>query len=76
MRARTHLLVGGYEKRSMACRIVEGPPATASLETLQAFWGSTIRAEVSRLTDLGPENYIQHASSKTAAMTTRRFRPA
>lgn len=75
MRARTYLLVGGHEERSMACRIVEGPPASASLETLQAFWGSAIRAEVERLTDLGPENYIQHASSSVAAMTTRRYRP-
>ncbi len=62
MRVKTHLVVGGYEARSLACRHVEGPPTTVSLETLYDFWRAAIRKEVVRLTALGPENYIRQPS--------------
>lgn len=62
LKARTHLLIAGYAARSLISRFVEGPPATASLETLQGFWGGAIREEVARMTALGPENDIRQAN--------------
>lgn len=76
MRARTYLLVAGYEERSMVCRLLEGPVAATSIEDLQAFWGDAIRSEVASLTESGPENYIQHASSQIKAVTINPYRPA
>jgi Flp pilus assembly protein TadD len=67
LRARTHLLVGGFEAREMACRLVEGPPVTASLKDLEAFWTDAILAEIERLTAWGPENLIRQPSPPAAS---------
>lgn len=75
MKAKTYLLVAGYEEFEMACRLVEGPAATTPLEELQAFWGNFIRSEVARQTEFGPENYIQHESSQMKALTVSPFKP-
>lgn len=75
MRARTYLLVAGYEERNMSFRLVEGPEVTTPLQELQEFWGNAIRSEVARITKYGPENYIQHASSPIKAVTISPYKP-
>lgn len=75
MKAKTYLLVAGYEGAKMGCHLVEGPAATTPLEELQSFWMNAIRSEVARLADFGPENFIQHESSQIKAITVNPFRP-
>lgn len=61
MRARTYLLVGGFEADAMACHMIEGPPAATPLDALETFWRGAIHTEVERVTALGPENFIRMA---------------
>lgn len=75
MRARTYLLVAGYEERNFGFRLVEGPTSETTYEDLVSFWGREIRTEVARLMDWGPENYIQHASSQIKSVTVNPYRP-
>lgn len=74
-KVKTHLLIAGHDADKMYYRWVEGPSENSDFEQLRDFWAAAIQDEADKLTRSGPENYIQHASSRRKAMTVVPFRP-